>query len=181
MYKQHFTTFYNRQLLFQLSNRQFLKRTICCPHLTRIQLSLLPNTYVTNWSLENINFQSWLIGKKQVWVGSQVIASITEQPIHKWLWVEYLASFTNLVCSVMVIFMVLRIILSWYPKKYNYRFPWSLICWATEPLLVPVRKVAQPVGGVDISPVIWLFVFSLVRELLVGQQGILVLLQSSPG
>ncbi|GJQ15710.1 hypothetical protein GpartN1_g7501.t1 [Galdieria partita] len=176
VYKQSFSTFHRQ--LFQSSHRQFLKRTYC-PHLhtTPIQLSLFSNIHTTNGSLNNNQFQSWLISK-QVWLGSQVIA--TEQP-SKWQWVEYLASFTNLGCSVMVIFMVLRIVLSWYPKKYSYRFPWSLVCWVTEPLLTPVRKIAQPVGGVDISPVIWLFVFSLLRELLVGQQGILVLLQSSPG
>jgi len=30
-----------------------------------------------------------------------------------------------------------------------------------------------PIGGVDVTPVIWLGLVSLVRELLVGQQGVL--------
>ena len=30
-----------------------------------------------------------------------------------------------------------------------------------------------PIGGVDVTPVIWVGVLSLVRELLVGQQGLL--------
>ena len=35
------------------------------------------------------------------------------------------------------------------------------------------RKLIAPIGGVDITPVIWVGLISLVRELLVGQQGIL--------
>jgi YggT family protein len=31
----------------------------------------------------------------------------------------------------------------------------------------------QPIGGVDVTPVIWVGLVSLVRELLVGQQGLL--------
>eukprot|EP00871_Galdieria_phlegrea_P003196 jgi/Galph1/3878/GphlegSOOS_G2563.1 len=79
----------------------------------------------------------------------------------------------------MVVFMIIRIVLSWYPKKYSIQQPWYWIFLITEPLLSPVRKVIQPVGGVDITPVIWLFLFSFLRELLVGQQGILILLQNT--
>ena len=35
------------------------------------------------------------------------------------------------------------------------------------------RKVVSPIGGVDVTPVIWLGLVSLVRELLVGQQGVI--------
>jgi YggT family protein len=31
-------------------------------------------------------------------------------------------------------------------------------------------------GGVDISPIIWVGLFSLIREVLLGQQGILTML-----
>jgi YggT family protein len=33
--------------------------------------------------------------------------------------------------------------------------------------------VIAPIGGVDVTPVIWVGLISLVRELLVGQQGLL--------
>ena len=35
------------------------------------------------------------------------------------------------------------------------------------------RRVIAPIGGVDVTPVIWVGLISLVRELLVGQQGLL--------
>jgi YggT family protein len=35
------------------------------------------------------------------------------------------------------------------------------------------RRVVAPIGGVDVTPVIWVGLLSLLRELLVGQQGML--------
>ncbi|MEL6554218.1 MAG: YggT family protein, partial [Cyanobacteria bacterium J06621_11] len=37
----------------------------------------------------------------------------------------------------------------------------------------PVRKVVPPIGGVDISPVIWVAIVSFLREIVVGQQGLM--------
>jgi YggT family protein len=41
--------------------------------------------------------------------------------------------------------------------------------------------VVAPIGGVDVTPVIWVGLISLFRELLVGQQGVLsqILLRSA--
>jgi YggT family protein len=35
-----------------------------------------------------------------------------------------------------------------------------------------VRKVVPPIGGVDISPIIWVGIITLLREVLLGQQGL---------
>ncbi|MFM7636065.1 MAG: YggT family protein, partial [Cyanobacteriota bacterium] len=35
------------------------------------------------------------------------------------------------------------------------------------------RRLIQPIGGLDVTPVVWVGLISLVRELLVGQQGLL--------
>jgi YggT family protein len=68
---------------------------------------------------------------------------------------------------------VFRIVLTWYPQVEFGKFPWILIYWPTEPLLIVTRKVIPPIGGVDITPIVWFGLVSLVRELLLGQQGIL--------
>ena len=47
-----------------------------------------------------------------------------------------------------------------------------LIGAPTEPLLAPTRRLIQPIGGVDVTPVVWVGLVSLLRELLVGQQGL---------
>ena len=78
--------------------------------------------------------------------------------------------------SLYTLLFIFRIILTWYPQVELNKFPFKLVYWPTEPLLIPVRKVVPPIGGVDISPVIWAGIVSLLRELLAGQQGLLRML-----
>jgi YggT family protein len=78
--------------------------------------------------------------------------------------------------AVMSVLFVFRIVLTWYPQVESGRFPWLLIYWPTEPLLVPTRKLIPPIGGVDITPIVWFGIVSLIRELLLGQQGLLRML-----
>ena len=78
--------------------------------------------------------------------------------------------------SLYTLLFIFRIILTWYPQVELNKMPFKLVYWPTEPLLVPVRKVIPPIGGVDISPVIWAGVVSLLRELIAGQQGLLRML-----
>lgn len=82
----------------------------------------------------------------------------------------------NLLLSAMTLFFIFRIVLTWYPQAELNKFPFSLIVIPTEPLLAPTRKVVPPVGGIDISPVIWVGVVTLLREILLGQQGLLIML-----
>ena len=37
------------------------------------------------------------------------------------------------------------------------------------------RKIIPPIGGVDVGPVIWVGIISFLREILVGQQGLIKL------
>ena len=75
--------------------------------------------------------------------------------------------------GLMTLLFICRIVLSWYPQTNLNRLPFLLAAWPTEPLLIPVRKLVPPIGGVDISPIIWVGIISLIRELLLGQQGLL--------
>jgi YggT family protein len=77
--------------------------------------------------------------------------------------------------GLMTLLFILRIVLTWYPQTDLNRLPFNLIAWPTEPLLAPVRKVIPPLGGVDISPIIWVGICTLIREMLLGQQGLLIL------
>ena len=78
--------------------------------------------------------------------------------------------------SLMTLLFIFRIVLTWYPQIDLNRFPFNLVAWPTEPFLRPLRKLVPPLGGVDITPVIWVGIFSLLRELLLGQQGLLTIL-----
>jgi YggT family protein len=79
--------------------------------------------------------------------------------------------------GVMTFLFIFRIVLTWYPQVNLNQLPFNLVAWPTEPFLVPVRKLVPPLGGVDITPIIWVGVFSLVREILLGQQGLLTMLR----
>jgi YggT family protein len=65
-----------------------------------------------------------------------------------------------------------RIVLTWYPQVDLSKGVMRVVGLPTEPLLAPTRRLIQPIGGVDVTPVVWVGLISLVRELLVGQQGL---------
>ncbi|PON43988.1 CCB3/YggT-like [Trema orientale] len=71
---------------------------------------------------------------------------------------------------------ILRIVMSWYPKLPVGKFPYVLAYAPTEPLLIATRKLIPPLGGVDVTPVVWFGLISFLNEILVGPQGLLVLL-----
>lgn len=76
---------------------------------------------------------------------------------------------------MMTVLFIFRIVLTWYPQIDLTKLPYKIAYIPTEPFLVPTRKVIPPIGGVDISPVVWLGIISLLREILLGQQGIITL------
>jgi len=82
----------------------------------------------------------------------------------------------GLVLTLMTLLFIFRIVLTWYPQVEMEKFPFRLAIVPTEPFLAPTRKLIPPLGGVDISPIIWVGLSSLVREVLLGQQGILTML-----
>ncbi len=79
----------------------------------------------------------------------------------------------GVVLALFTLAFLMRIILTWYPKINLNKGFWPLIAWPTEPFLALTRKFVNPIGGVDVTPVIWVGLTSLARELLVGQQGII--------
>jgi len=79
----------------------------------------------------------------------------------------------SLLLGLMSLLFIIRIVLTWYPAADQAKFPFNLVVLPTEPFLVPVRRLVPPIGGVDISPIIWVGIVTLLRELLVGQQGML--------
>lgn len=89
-------------------------------------------------------------------------------------------SMTNLIAwglglflAVMTLLFIFRIVLSWYPQIDLNTLPWKFIALPTEIFLAPTRKLVPPLGGVDITPIIWVGIFTLLREILLGQQGLL--------
>lgn len=78
--------------------------------------------------------------------------------------------------GILIFLFIFRIVLTWYPQAELQKFPFNIVAVPTEPFLTPMRKLIPPIGGVDISPIIWVGIFSLIRELLLGQQGLLTMM-----
>ena len=81
----------------------------------------------------------------------------------------------SLLLGLMTILFIFRIVLTWYPQAKLQEFPFSLVVLPTEPFLKPLRKIVSPIGGVDITPVILVGFCTLLREILVGQQGLITM------
>ena len=77
--------------------------------------------------------------------------------------------------SYLTLVFLIRLILSWYPKIDLSKGFWLLISIPSSSILNLTRKFVPPIGGVDIGPVIWIGFISFLREILVGQQGIIKL------
>ncbi len=77
--------------------------------------------------------------------------------------------------SYLTIVFLIRLILTWYPKIDLSKGYWLLISMPTNSILNLTRKVIPPIGGVDVGPVIWIGIISFLREILVGQQGLIKL------
>ena len=65
-----------------------------------------------------------------------------------------------------------------YPQINVNQLPWNVIAWPTELFLKPTRYLVPPAFGVDVSPIVWIAIASLMRELLLGQYGVLVMMQN---
>ncbi len=78
----------------------------------------------------------------------------------------------GLLLGAWTLLFLARIVLTWYPQVDLSQGAGRLLGWPTEPLLAPTRRLIQPIGGVDVAPVVWVGLISLLRELLVGQQGL---------
>ena len=77
--------------------------------------------------------------------------------------------------SYLTIVFLIRLILTWYPKIDLSKGVCLLISIPSSFILNVTRKIIPPIGGVDVGPVIWIGVISFLREILVGQQGLIKL------
>tara|TARA_B100000131_G_scaffold52818_1_gene47565 strand:+ start:137 stop:457 length:321 start_codon:yes stop_codon:yes gene_type:complete len=79
----------------------------------------------------------------------------------------------GLLLAVLSLGFLIRIISTWYSQENFQNKLWMIVFLPTEPFLKITRVIIPPIGGVDITPVIWFGIISLLRELLVGQQGLI--------
>ena len=72
----------------------------------------------------------------------------------------------NLLFDLIQFLLIARIILSWFP--HNRFHPIIKIVYNfTDPLLGPFRNMINPIGGIDLSPIIVFFLLRLLRDSLI--------------
>ena len=81
----------------------------------------------------------------------------------------------GILLSFLTLVFLIRLILTWYPKVDLNKGFWLLIALPTNSILNFTRKLIPPIGGVDVGPVIRIGIISFLREILVGQQGLIKL------
>ena len=57
----------------------------------------------------------------------------------------------GLLLAAWTLAFLLRIVLTWYPQVDLNKGAWPLVAWPTEPLLSVSRRVIAPIGGVDVT------------------------------
>jgi len=90
-------------------------------------------------------------------------------------WVQPLQLVLDPSLNLLSFMMLCRVVISWYPETNVNELPYNLVVWPTEPLLKITRGVVPPAFGVDISPIVWLGLFTFLHEIFLGQQGLLTL------
>ena len=73
----------------------------------------------------------------------------------------------TLLTLVMFVFIA-RALISWFPIGYDspVRPVVDLLYRVTDPVLVPIRRVIPPIGGLDLSVLVVIIVIQVVRSLL---------------
>ena len=77
-----------------------------------------------------------------------------------------LADFVNLFFYLLSLAILARVLLSWV-RVSPYHPAVELLYQITEPVLAPLRRVIPPVGMMDISPIIAMFLLRIIGQVLV--------------
>ncbi len=80
-----------------------------------------------------------------------------------WLW-----AIVSYVFGFYILLMLLYAVVSWVP---SLRGRWSdYVAMAVEPVLVPVRRIIPPLGGLDLSFLVVIIVLQLVMRIVANEQ-----------
>ncbi|MDY6803173.1 MAG: YggT family protein [Cyanobacteriota bacterium] len=73
--------------------------------------------------------------------------------------------------NIYMVLMFVRILLSWFPNINWYDPPFSILSQLTDPYLNLFRSFIPPLGGIDLSPIIAIFVLQIGAKFLMGILG----------
>ncbi|WP_096625759.1 YggT family protein [Calothrix sp. NIES-3974] len=78
------------------------------------------------------------------------------------LLITTLSTFIQLYSALLII----RILLTWFPNVNWYNQPFSALSQITDPYLNIFRSIIPPLGGMDFSPILAIFVLNIAGNLI---------------
>ena len=70
--------------------------------------------------------------------------------------------------DIYMILLIVRILLSWFPTINWVDPPFSILSQLTDPYLNVFRSFIPPLGGIDFSPILAIFLLQVVSRLLLS-------------
>ena len=74
-------------------------------------------------------------------------------------------SIINISFEILTYIIFIRVILSWFSHN-PYQPLIKLIYQISDTMLSPIRSIVSPIGGVDISPIIAIFMIQLIKNII---------------
>lgn len=70
--------------------------------------------------------------------------------------------------NIYFVLLIIRILLSWFPNVNWMSPPFSIVSQLTDPYLNIFRSIIPPLGGIDFSPIIAIFLLQFVSRAFMG-------------
>ena len=74
-------------------------------------------------------------------------------------------SIIHIAFEILTYIIFIRVILSWFPHN-PYQPLIKLVYQISDPVLGPIRNFVSPIGGIDISPIIAIFMIQLIKNII---------------
>ena len=76
-------------------------------------------------------------------------------------------SIISITFEILTYIIFIRVILSWFPHN-TYQPVIQLIYQISNYILNPIRNTISPIGGIDISPIIAIFIIQLIKNIILN-------------
>ena len=82
-----------------------------------------------------------------------------------------LASTLATFCQIYFVLLIIRVLLSWFPNINWFDPPFSLLSQLTDPYLNIFRSIIPPLGGLDFSAILAIFLLQFLAATFANLQG----------
>jgi YggT family protein len=79
--------------------------------------------------------------------------------------VSAVVSIVSGIIGLINLLLIVWCLLSWFPNIRWYDQPFKTLDMIVQPIVAPFRKIIPPIGNIDISPMVAMFVLQIVGSL----------------